>query len=194
MVNYNSNERSREVLPLIAKIVRIITIPPVLAAALVNVLFSLRMIKFPEAAVIFFAAVVLPVLPYSVFREREKQRHFGFVFSGIGYIIALIIALSFGFSPVAKFMVTTYLVSWFYLILTERFVGIRSSAHACGTVGPMVMLIYLLGFGAVIPAIAVIVLSFAASLILERHTVGELLVGSMSSLCAMALSFVIFRI
>jgi hypothetical protein len=197
MVNYNNTRdftgRKQKIKETAAKIIRIITVPPVIAAAVIISLFAGGRIGLREAVTVIAAVVLFPLLPYLFFRERDRQRRSGFIFSGIGYTAAVILAFAMKFSPAAKFFVVTYLLSVIILVATHKYLGIRSSAHACGTVGPLVITAYFFGPAAIIPVVLIAAASVVSSLVLERHTLAELMVGGMSSLCAAAICFAIFR-
>lgn len=179
----------------LAKGVRVLTVPPLMAAAL---LLILRAGKgyFSQGALYWglFFLTFLPLASYGVWaaipplrrRGRDAQRSLAVIFSVAGYLgVALYGVLAA--RPVEEQIVFfTYLISGALIALFSFVFHIKSSGHACGVSGPAAMLAYrvnpwfLLGYLLLIPV-------WQSSLRLKRHTAGELLLGALFPVAAMAL-------
>ena len=182
----------------VSKIIRIITLPPVLALVLVTLLRN-QYPQYHALAAAFFLAV-LPASSYLVWRVvpklykkgRSSQRWIAVIFSVVGYIGGLLTSILLDGSPTEKLVYLCYVFSGTMIALTSR-MGIRSSGHAAGVAGPVAALSicispwFLLGAVLLIPV-------YKSSLELKRHSVKELLLGSAYPvLAAVFLSFVLFR-
>lgn len=185
----------RKALNGLAKGVRVLTVPPLMAAAL---LLILRAGKgyFSQGALYWalFFLTFLPLASYGVWaaipplrrRGRDAQRSLAVIFSVAGYLgVALYGVLAA--RPVEEQIVFfTYLISGALIALFSFVFHIKSSGHACGVSGPTAMLAYrvspwfLLGYLLLIPV-------WQSSLRLKRHTAGELLLGALFPVAAMAL-------
>ena len=182
----------------IAKAVRVMTIPPIMAAVMISVLhfFSKNVfVAWPNwfFAVLFIA--VLPILAYPVSllfkgsaeQRRRKQRRLSIVFSVVGYIAGFAFSV-LSHAPSGEIVVyATYLISGILTALLSFFTKLQSSGHACGVSGPIAMLVYcvhpmwLLGY-------LLLGLVMWSSIAMHRHTAGQLAVGSTIPLAAMLLS------
>ena len=185
----------RKALNGLAKGVRVLTVPPLMAATL---LLILRADKgyFSQGALYWalFFLTFLPLASYGVWaaipplrrRGRDAQRSLAVIFSVAGYLgVALYGVLAA--RPVEEQIVFfTYLISGALIALFSFVFHIKSSGHACGVSGPAAMLAYrvspwfLLGYLLLIPV-------WQSSLRLKRHTAGELLLGALFPVAAMAL-------
>ncbi len=173
----------------ISKIIRRFTVPPVFAAALLITVY----IVFPHyygniwqlLGGIFFLSV-LPTLAYPLQkyfahfkdRGREGQRSLAMIFSFVGYLLGTIIAFAFSAPVQLKIIYLEYLLCGVGMLLLNKVFKIKASGHACGIVGPVILLLY---FGLYIPAIigtALIVPVYISSIRTKQHTASQLIVGS----------------
>jgi len=173
----------------ISKIIRKITVPPVFAAALLITVY----IAFPHyygsiwhlLGGIFFLSV-LPTLAYPLqkyfahFKDsgREGQRSLAMIFSFVGYLLGTIIAFALSAPVQLKIVYLEYLLCGVGMLLLNKVFIIKASGHACGIVGPVILLLY---FGLYIPAIigtALIIPVYISSIRTKQHTASQLIVGS----------------
>ncbi len=173
----------------ISKIIRTFTVPPVFAAALLITVY----IAFPHYygniwhlfGGIFFLSV-LPTLAYPLQkyfahfkdRGREGQRSLAMIFSFVGYLLGTIITFAFLAPVQLKIIYLEYLLCGIGMLLLNKVFKIKASGHACGIVGPVILLLY---FGLYIPAIigtALIVPVYISSIRTKQHTASQLIVGS----------------
>lgn len=188
--NCNKVGRGRA-LSLIAKAIRALTVPPVMVAALLSVLFFGAQV-FPTAADYFLTLLflaVLPVLAYPVAAAvprlraggQKMQRKMAFVFSIAGYIAAVTAAVLRDAVPNLLYVTVVYLVSVAVLTLINLLTPWHASGHACSLMGPLVLATLFIGWYAVPVAVLLYGASFWASVYMKRHTVSEFLLGSFAS-------------
>ncbi len=185
----------------LAKIIRVVTIAPIMALLLLVVLFLAKPEIFGNTlnlVLAIFFLVVLPILAYPVqpliphFREkgRDGQRSLAMWMASAGYILGVITALILPVSDYLLVIYLTYLLSGVSLVLLNKVFKIKASGHACGVAGPIFSLIYFIGpwllFGILILAAV-----FWASLTMKRHDKAELLIGMTVPTYALLLAFLI---
>jgi hypothetical protein len=185
----------------LAKFIRVVTVPPVMALTLLFILYFTKEEFFGTTlnlvlAIIFL--VVLPILAYPLQpiipgfkgKGRDGQRNLAMWMASLGYICGIMTAL---FLPVSKYLLIiylTYLFSGISLVLLNKVFKIKASGHACGVAGPVFSLIYFLGpwmlFGILLlPGV------YWASLRMDRHDKSELLIGTTVPTYALLLAFLI---
>lgn len=185
------------------KFVRILTLAPLLAG------FSILCIALgcPDAfssvwqfSYTFFFLSVLPLLAYPLqkyiphFKDkgRDGQRTLAMLFAVAGYILCLITNLFACATPAMWLICLEYFLSGALILIFNKVLHIKLSAHGCGSAGPIFLLLY---FGLYVPAALmafVTVLAYWASVKAKHHTLGQLLGGSAVSivlLCCLAFLF-----
>ena len=182
----------------IAKIIRIITVPPIMILGLIIILSSLRKDIFQNNTQIIISILFLgivpilayllqPILPKFKNKGREGQRKLAFILNIVGYILAVIIGYFMGVGSNLQFIYNTYLISVILLTILNKGFHIRASGHACSSTGPLLFLVYFIGIKAIVPCIIVGALTIWASLTLKRHTKKDIAMGTLS--CAFAFVF-----
>ena len=172
-----------------AKIIRVVTVPPVFAALLTTILYIAmgdaafaNRFHYAEAV---FSLSLLPVVPYALCavipalkkRGRKFERTVALIFSVTGYFMGAAFAFFGGGVQVEKVMLLSFIFKY------------RASGHACGVAGPVAMLTAYLG-AAFLPAALLLVPIGISSVRLGRHTVLQVIIGSavsVISFCAMYL-------
>jgi hypothetical protein len=186
-----------------AHIIRIITVPPVLVILLILFLYHRSSAVFQNQSQVALAVILLgivPVLAYPVQKiipfwkqkGREGQRTLAFILSLAGYLAAVITGLLLHVSLKLQFINLTYLVSVTLLSIFNKGFHTRASGHACSVTGPMLFLIYFLGWHALIPCIIVGFFSLWASYHLKRHTAKDLAMGVLTCMLSFALSYLFY--
>lgn len=184
----------------IAHIIRIITVPPVMASALI-LIYAVNGRIFTTAAEIiegFAFLVVIPISAYPFCRVvpklheggRETQRKTAFVFSLIGYVVAVLFALLTGKSAGLVFIYLTYLLSGILLTFTNKVIKIKASGHACSMIWPILVGCYFCPLSIIIgaPLYGTVLWSSVKT---GRHTAKEFICGSLVCLISAGLSAVI---
>lgn len=173
-----------------AKIFRVLTVPPLLVACMVLFLlwktdvFSL----YSEALFVVFYLAIIPALAYilqpiiPVLRDkgRSGQRILAMILSVLGYSAGVVTGYVTGVGNEVQLIYNTYLLSVVVLVIFNCF-DIRASGHACSVAGPLIFL-GMYGHYFVIPfCVGITVLVVWSSLVLNRHTVKELILGALVS-------------
>ena len=172
-----------------SRIIRRFTVPPVFAILLLLTVYIAR----PEYVGawwyiplgVFFLAI-LPTLAYPmqriipVFKNggRSAQRTLAMIFSFFGYLGGAIVSALTSAPAKLKLIFFEYLVCGILMIVFNKLLHIKASGHACGVVGPVMMLGYLRFFVPAIVGAALIVPVYVSSIKTKQHTVGQLIVGS----------------
>ena len=171
------------------KIIRRITVPPVFAAALLLIVYMTHTDYIGGIGHLLgglFLLVVLPTLAYPLQkyipkykdRGREGQRSLAMLFSFAGYLLGTTAAFVFSAPVELKLIYIEYLLCGIGMLVLNRVFHIKASGHACGSVGPVIMLVY---FGLYLPAIigAMLVLPvYVSSIRTGQHTMPQLFGGS----------------
>lgn len=187
----------------LAKVIRTVTVPPVMVTALLLILYFWGPQPFCPARELVIAILLLgfvpvlaypaqPLFPRSRQKGREGQRELAFAFTGAGYAAAFLWALLAGVSPAIRTICAGYFFSALFLTLCNRVLHRRASGHACSAVGPLLFLIYYFGWWMLLPSIAVGWLVGWASVVLRRHTPADLLWGALCSAAGFAIAVLWF--
>ena len=182
---------------LLAKVIRTVTVPPVMVIGLLLALYFWSPQPFGTPKELLISALllgVLPVLAYPAqplfphFRQkgREGQRELAFVFTGVGYTAAFLWALLSAASPTVRTVCAGYFFSALLLTLCNKVLHRRASGHACSAAGPLLFLVYYFGWGLLLPGVAAAALIAWASVTLKRHTPADLLWGTLCSVLGFA--------
>jgi len=173
-----------------AKVLRVLTVPNLMAAIMAAVLGYTSRISWYEAIIMIFFLGIFPcfayILAYIVPKWREEgrtmQRKLAVVFSVTGYVGGIAAAFLCNMSIISKVVYLTYLLSGAFIFISSA-LGFPASGHSCGVAGPVAILCVYVSlwwlFG-----IAAEVLAFVSSLTAKRHTFLQLTAGCAAALCA----------
>jgi len=189
-IDNDINWKENDAVDRLAKIIRIITIPPVLAAALAITLFSYDAALIGSTAqfyALLFFLTILPALAYflqpllPLYRDKGRagQRKLAFIASAAGYSCGLIFALVTSATKTVRMIYWTYFVSVLMLTVFNKATPWRASGHACGVAGPISLMVFFL--------------MAWASLRTKRHTPVELILGGIDSVFAFLLVLFAFH-
>ncbi len=187
---------------ILAKLIRILSIPPIMATVMVVSLRIARPALFQSALDLWLSLLflaVVPVLAYPVSwifpalraRGRDGQRRLAFVFAFIGYLLGVVYALVFRRASGLVMLFLIYFFSVIVLALFNKALHIRASGHASSVTGPIGFLCAAIG-GWFYPVAAFLfgVICWA-SVRIKRHTVPEFLIGSLSCVFSAFLAWLI---
>jgi len=189
---------------ILAKIIRVITVPPVLVLALILILYGTNRNIFNSAWDVTAAIVTLGIIPITAYplqkilpefrnKGRDGQRKLAFITNLIGYSLAVVWGVAAKTSKDFLLIVLTYFLAVVILTVFNKFLHIRASGHACSITSPLIMLIYFIGWKSILPCILIAVCVVWASLKLKRHTIKELSMGALtcilSFLAAICITF-----
>ena len=186
---------------LLAKFLRIMTIPPVLAIVLITVIFGADQASFggytQYGAMILFIAVfpslaylLQPFLPGFKEKGREGQRELAFFTSVLGYLCGVIFAIVTRAPSIIHIICWSYLLSVGLLTLVNKTTPVKASGHACGVAGPLCALIYYFGIIA-LPVTVVFILMAWSSIKLKRHGCFDIIFGGATSVTAFFLALLV---
>lgn len=183
----------------LCKIIRIITVAPVAAAAAVTLLFihgnffvsNMHYIAALTALTVF----PLSAYPISLIKKADERRNFqrtlAIVLSVAGYIGGMLFALLTSASVGERVLYLTYLLSGVAIAFSSFVLKKKSSGHACGIAGPVALLayyihpLYLLGLLLLLPV-------GYASLKMKRHTLPQLISGSVIPILCLFASLLLY--
>lgn len=182
----------------IAKAVRVISIPPLLIGTLLIALYfqPIGVFSSPRSLIVSLVFLaVIPSLAYLVWalvptwrkEGRKSQRKLAFVFSLAGYFGGVLYAILADVSRGLAVIFFTYFVSVVVLTLINKFTKLHASGHGCGVTGPLLLPAYFIHPLWSLPCFLMLGVVYLSSLLLKRHTLKELLAGSLVS----SLSFLI---
>lgn len=206
----------------LAKTTRVLTTPPVFALVLCTVGFFATRTDFSVTLRYFADVFFLTVLPLAAYpiafliylqkRLRKEQGEVGFqpddheneddsrrkternlslCFSVVGYVCGFVIAM-LGGSSFERTVFATYLSSAIIIAASTAF-GFKISGHACGCSGPIATATlfispwFAFGYALLFPI-------FRSSILLKRHTLLQLLLGSILPVAFLLLYYHIFCI
>ncbi len=171
---------------LLSKIIRILTVPPILALLMFTYLLFFVPEVFPHItdyimAVSFIS--IFPSLAYIIqlplkkwFPGRDGQRTLAMILSVTGYICGLITSLLLHQPESLIFIYLTYFICGLIILVSSKVFHFKLSGHAVGSAGPVAILmmfrqwIFLIG-------IPVLVCVFISSRRLKRHTTAQIVSG-----------------
>ena len=185
----------------LALVVRIISIPPVLALFMsVSVFFGAGLPASDLVILIGFLSIV-PALAYPLqpfipgFRGkgREGQRKLAFVFTGLGYAVGCLCVFLTTCHALTREIFLSYFISCLILTLVNKVTPLHASGHAAGITGALIFpLLY--AAKALIPVcIIAYLLILASSVGIKRHTLKEFLLGSGVCFVGYAIALVILH-
>ncbi len=191
-------DKENDMKKVLSKLIRVLTVAPVMALLTLVTLYACDRTAFDSRFVLFLFAVcfltVLPLLAYPLqgvipgFRGkgREGQRNLAMLFANGGYILGCITNL-FTDAPSTLWMIyLEYLFSGMLILIFNKVFHLRASAHACGVIGPAVML-FSFGIHAALPVGIVLWLgALLASLQMKRHTLAQFIGGSIIPIAVLA--------
>ncbi|RKJ75096.1 hypothetical protein D7X33_18230 [Butyricicoccus sp. 1XD8-22] len=189
----------------IAQLIRMISLPAILALLLLSLLANQQPAAFsgPDFFISTVWIVVLPLLAYPLsfiseqkgMDSREKQRSLAFGLTMAGHTIALLYGIIKGTSAELRVIYWTYFLSILFLFAFNKLLRIRASAHAASVAGTLVLILLLLGSKWILPCIILAIAVAWASLCLKRHSIQELLLGAVCGIGSYAVStWIVFSI
>lgn len=188
----------------IALFIRKITIPPVFAVVLLCLVYFINPAGIGSvwaflAGILFLAG--LPTLayplqkhmPYFKDKGREGQRSLAMLFSFAGYLLGTIVSFAFPVPTELKGIFLEYLFCGISMLVLNKVFKLKASGHACGVVGPVIMMIYL---GLYVPSAICALFTvpvFVSSIQTKRHTPLQLLGGSLIPVAMLVIVHLIMK-
>lgn len=188
-----------------AKIIRIITVSPFMVMALILTLYFGYNSFFKNNVsylIVLATLVALPLLAYPIqskfnviknMPQRKAERTLAIIFSIVGYVIGFTLAFVLKTPSTEKIFFLTYLLSVLFISILSFIFKFNASGHMAGVSGPITIILYLFGFKYLF-IVALLVVVIWASMQLDRHTILELIAGSLIPVVSLIISFLIFGI
>lgn len=186
----------------VSKIFRILLLAPVIGGIMITTIMILKpyiFVSVLQFVLSLVCIVVLPMLAYPIsyivpgIREkgRDGQRELAIVFSFVGYVLGFAFCFLFESSPEQKAMFLTYVLSATLLGLFSFVFKIKASGHACGVSGPVAYSTVFISPWCAFFFLALIFV-YMSSIKLKRHTLPQLIIGTIIPIVALILSIAIF--
>ena len=171
-----------------AKIIRIITIPPIEVFVMLLILYGSRREEFGISGNLMMAILFLSVIPICSYpiaarkknqkENRNNQRKMAFVFNFLSYLAAMAAGYCAGCTRMLQWIFNGYFLAVLVLTIVNKVFKIKASGHACSCTLPYLILSYY--FGGIVAAVCLILylVECWASVELKRHTIKEYLAGT----------------
>lgn len=188
----------------ISLVVRKLTIPPVFAVVLLCSVYFIHPATVGSvwqliAGILFLAG--LPILAYPLQRYmphfkdkgRDGQRSLAMLFSFAGYLLGTIVCFATCAPTELKIIFLEYLFCGISMLVLNKLFKLKASGHACGVIGPMIMMVYL---GLYIPAAICALFAvpvYISSIKTKRHTPMQLLGGALIPLVMLVIVHLTMR-
>ncbi len=183
------------------KWIRNVTVPPILALLMLTTLWIFRSDIYGGNTGFILSIVLLTILPIAAYplqtvlpkwknKGREGQRNLAMWMAVFGYILGISYTLAFRATKELLLVYLLYFFSGVLIFVFNKLFKIRASGHACGVAGPIIILLYMMGWIALVNLVILIVV-YWASLNRKRHTLLELLLGSVLPVIAFILALLL---
>ena len=171
-----------------AKIIRIITIPPIEALGMLLILYGLRRGEFGTLGDLLMAILFLTIIPIASYPvaarkknkedSRNNQRKMAFIFNFVSYLAAMVIGYCVGCNIMLQWIFNAYFLSVLVLTIINKGLKIKASGHACSCTLPYLILTYYFSGYVTLICLLLYLAEFWASVDLKRHTVKEFFSGT----------------
>lgn len=179
--------------------ISIVTVVPMMALLAILGLY-LKDFSFyqQEELWVIWCIVFLVIIPSSTYifsnylpkfkeKGRKWERNFAFLMGIIGQVIGFTGAWYFNSPQGVKTLFMVYLVAGVLLSFTNFIIGKKASGHACGVAGPITFMAFVFG-PKVGLAFFLMPVIFWSRLKLQRHSVSELVLGTLIGIMATIIS------
>lgn len=174
---------------ILAKIISIITLVPVVAAATITWIYAMYSEFFISAWWYVYCILFLVLIPISAYplkylfpsilnQGRRGERKLAFIMSVIGYVLGTLFCIIFKGPDIVLKIFLAYLISGIVLSFINKALKLKASGHACGISGPLTLLIYFIGWEAIWTVILLPLVYWSREK-LGRHTGKELVIGTL---------------
>lgn len=189
----------------LAKTIRILSVPPIMVSTFILILAFHKNNIFRNSTEIIIMIALLGIVPALAYvlsgfvpkvkkQGREGQRKLAFITNFLGYSIALLWAILTNVRNQLLLICLTYFISVVLLTICNKGFHFRASGHASSFTGPLILLVYFLGWKFIIPALIIAALIVWASVYLKRHTIKELAGGILVNILAFIFSVIIITL
>ena len=185
----------------IAKSISILTLVPVVAAAIVTWLFIYTRESFVSIWWYLYSILFLTVIPILAYplkylippikrQGRKGERKLAFIMSVIGYVLGTVLCFVLKSPFIVRKIFLAYLFSGLVLSFVNKVIKLKASGHACGVSGPLTPLVYFIGWQT-IWTILILPIVYWSRKQLGRHTASELAVGTLVGIFSTVFALII---
>jgi len=189
----------------LAKIIRIITVAPIMALMLCTILLLNNPQNYNGLWMFFVCIIclcIVPSLAYPIEKkwhiigrentldERAATRKLAIIMSVIGYCLLLILVVLTHQPTVLVMMAITYALSGLFIFVFSVIIHVNPSGHACGFMGPVIFLCYNISWWFALLTPMLLIVSWS-SLKLKRHTWAQLILGTIIPIISFFVSVLI---
>lgn len=189
-----------------AAVLRVITIPPIMALLLLAILLFKQQINILTFIILLLFLAIFPSLSYliektfKIYKKISKEendrvcyRNLAIIMSLISYTIIFILVLFNNYSILVKQLVSTYFLSGILMFISTFAFKIKASGHMCGFSGPVTFLSVTISYYFLLLYLLIILVIWS-SLKLKRHTIIEIILGFLIPIISFLISyFIIFK-
>lgn len=181
-----------------AGIIRKFTVAPIMAFIMLVILYLKDSSLFGGFINFILSILFLTIFPLLAYplqpfikqyknKGREGQRTLAMIFAVAGYIGGYFSGWLLHAPESIRIIYLCYLISGALIALFNRLLRLRASGHACGVAGPIIILMYFrLTAGYLgIPILAAV---WWASLKMRRHTIWQLIGGTVISIFSLGIA------
>ena len=169
--------------------IRKVTIAPIMAAFMLTVVMLFAPEVFQSTFTFILSLIFLVLLPILAYpmqkyipaytnKGREGQRSLAMIFAVAGYILGIMAGLLLHAPKETMIIYLEYLLSGILVVIFNKCFHIKISGHACGIFAPIGLFIYFKLYFCAIIGCFIAVFVYIASLKTKRHTLGQLIGGS----------------
>lgn len=173
----------------LARVIRIVSVPPLMVAAILTLLWFARPELFTSLSQLLFSQCFLALVPILAYplsymipairkKGRDGQRSIAMYLSAAGYLSVVLYGLLAHCTEGLRVIHLTYLLSVVLLLVLNKIIRVRASGHACSVSGPILLLCLYVGTAGAVTGVILWSLIFWASLRGKHHTAREYLIGS----------------
>lgn len=187
----------------LAFILRIITIPPLMALSLITILLIRQQVDIYTFIILFLFLVILPSLSYllehkfKIYKkikheenDRTCYRNMSIIVSFFSYTILLFLIFFNNYPTIVKLLVLTYFISIVLMSLSTFILKIKASGHMCGFSGPVFFLSFTISYWFLFLYLLITIVIYS-SLKLKRHTISEIIIGFFIPILSFLISYCI---
>lgn len=169
--------------------IRKITVAPIMAAMMLTAFFIITPEIFQSAFTYVLSLLFLGILPMLAYpmqkyipsyknKGRDGQRTLAMIFAVAGYVLGIAAGLLLHAPKGTILIYLEYLLSGMTILLFNKCFHMKISGHTCSVFAPIGLFIYFKLYICAAIGIVVAVFVYIASLKTERHTLPQLIGGS----------------
>ena len=186
----------------VCKFISILTVAPLVALFLLTAIYLYDSSVFVNIKWYLFSIFFLTLVPISAYgiknaipsikkQGRNGERKLAFIMCVVGYILGAVLSFVLNAPLGVKIIFLGYLISGVLLAFINSVIKLKASGHACGISGPCILSLFFFGLKSwYMPFLLIPV--FWARLNMGRHTVKELVFGTLTGIVSTCIAIFIF--